>query len=151
MKSYAYVAPPISEMPREFLSPLYTYETNGCPDDPLCAYHTDFVKQQDAIEIHDSDLISDSGQEIYNFLRHERIELVLLCGTALNMCMLGRAYGIIGMKEIGMATKVVRELVEVAYSPSEPPRVSHEQALELMLNHVAHRWCPIVSTEDIGA
>lgn len=150
MKEYPYCGYNISEVPREFLSPLDTYATNGCPDEPKCFYQTEFIQQQDSqIEIYPRDLITDSGQELANFVVSEGIESVLLTGMALNMCILGRAFGLVSLREMGIRGSVVSDLVDIAYSPKESPFLSHKDALKLSLTCISEAWGGVIHSRSV--
>lgn len=133
----------VSEKMRSIYLPLDTTHTTGCPCIPLCRVHTEFTKQHGGIEIHPEDLISDNGQEIYNFLTSESISHVLMAGTALNMCVLGRSFGVESLSELGLNVSIMGDLVEVFYSPAEPPYITNEQAKWFALGYIESRWgCP---------
>jgi hypothetical protein len=127
--------------------PLETTLTTGCPDVPQCRVHTEFTKQHEGIKINPLDLISDNGQEIYNFIRHEGIQCVLMAGIALNMCVLGRPFGVKSLVRLGITTRIVSDLVEVFYNPLEPPYITIEQAKWFALGYIEAQWCPITTCQ----
>lgn len=135
----------VSQEMRLVTTPLDTTSTNGCPDVPLCHTCCKHTKQHEGVEICSRDLISDSGQEVYNFIIREGIECVLIAGVALNMCVLGRPFGVISLVDLGVTVRVVSDLVDVAYSPSEAPYVTVEQARWFMLGYIQSKWCPVTS------
>lgn len=126
-------------------TPLDTTLTAGCPDEPPCPIHTNFTKQHEGIVIEAEDLISDNGQEICNFLIHEEIQSVLMVGTVLNMCILGRPFGIQSLLRQRKSVKIVGDLVEVFYSSLDSPYITIEQAKWFTLGYIESKWCPITN------
>lgn len=145
MKRYPDAGIAVSQEMRSIQFPLNTTWTAGCPDIPPCHIHTSFEKQHDGIQVLPEDLISENGQEIYNFFSHQNISRVLMAGAALNMCVLARPFGVEAMAELGLDVRVVSDLVEVFYSPLEPPYITIEQAKWFALGYVEAKWCPITT------
>ncbi len=145
MGSYPKARATVSQEMQQVSLPLDTTHTMGCPDLPPCRWHTEFTKQHDGIEILPEDLVSDNGQEVYNFIVHEGIECVLMAGAALNMCVLGRPFGIQSLVGLGVPVRVVSDLVEVFYNPIEPPYITIEQAKWLALGYIEAKWCPVTT------
>ncbi len=143
MRDYPRAEVTVSQEMRSVSSWLRTELTTGCPDTPQCRPHCEYTKQHDGIEILPEDLISDSGQEVYNFLAHEHIGRVLIGGTALNMCILGRPFGVISLAEEGISVRVVSDLVEVFYASVDWPHITLDQAKWYTLGNIAGKWCPI--------
>jgi hypothetical protein len=131
---------------RPVVTPLVVQMTGGCPDMPLCRPRACWTKQHEAIEILPEDVISDSGQEIYNMVAHEEIGCILLAGQSLNMCVLGRPFGVLSLRAMGVPLRVVHDLTELAYAPVEPPHITMEQARWLVLGYLEAKWCPVTST-----
>ncbi len=129
----------------EVETPLDTTYTTGCPDIPTCAVHTDYTKQHEGIEILPEDLISDDAQEIYNLVKHKPTN-VLMAGTALNMCLLGRPFGIQALVKWRVPVQVVADLVEVFYSSWEPPFITIEEAKWYTLGFIRAKWCDVTTT-----
>jgi len=149
MRAYPDVTPPDLPGVAEYGTPLKTLApAGGCIDLPACERHARCVKQHDNIVMHPDDLITDVGQEVYNFIRAEQIDRVLMTGVALNMCVLARPFGIIALMQRGVQVHVVQDLVDVFYSPLDPPYVTLEQARWLMLGYIAEKWCPIVNSTN---
>eukprot|EP00913_Durusdinium_trenchii_P035335 g33065.t1 len=83
--------------------PLPIDDSKSPCDDPVVGPRVrKFTKQHDAIKIIGYDGISDSGDEIYNFMRQEGINNVVIMGVHTNMCVLGRPFGIRQMVTLGM-------------------------------------------------
>ena len=108
-----------------------------------------FDRQHAAIKIIGYDGVSDSGDEIYNFLRQEGITHVVLMGVHTNMCVLGRPFGIRQMKNLGFHVALARDLTDAMYDPRQPPYVSHTRGTELVIEHIEKYWCPSLLGEDL--
>ncbi|KKN14992.1 hypothetical protein LCGC14_0990510 [marine sediment metagenome] len=146
MRKYPFARPVISEKMQTVKLPLDTTLTTGCPDIPPCPVHSDFTKQHEGIKILPRDLISDSGQEVYNFIKAENIDCVLMTGTVLNMCIMGRPFGVQALVNRRIPVRVVGDLVEVFYSPLESPNISIDQAKWFILGYIKAKWCPVTTT-----
>ena len=70
-----------------------------------------------ALEIKDGDAISDSGIEIWNLMEQRGIKNVLLLGVHLNMCVVGRPFGLRNMATAGKNVALVRDLTDTMYDP----------------------------------
>ena len=108
-----------------------------------------WVRQIDAIEIHDSDVISDSGTEIWNVLEQHGIKNVLLCGVHTNMCVLGRPFGLRQMAKNGMNVALIRDLTDTMYNPNMRPYVSHFAGTDLIIDHIEKFVCPTISSNQV--
>lgn len=108
-----------------------------------------FDKQHPAIKIIGFDGISDSGPEMYNFLKQEGITNVILMGVHTNMCVLGRPFGIRQMKNLGFNVALCRDLTDAMYDPRQPPYVSHTRGTELVIEHIEKYWCPSILAADL--
>ena len=116
----------------------------GC-DDPEAMPHipTDRHQHPD-IDIIGYDGISDSGQEIFNFLEQEHRKNIVLMGVHTNMCVLGRPFGIRQQKYLGKNVVLCRDLTDALYDPRDKPYVSHARGLELVVEHIEKYWCPSI-------
>ncbi len=107
-----------------------------------------WTRQIETIDIYDEDLISDSGQEIFNYCEEEGIVNIALCGVHTNMCVLGRTFGIRGQVKVGKNVVLLRDLTDAMYNPAMPPYVSHVQGVDLVINHIEKYWAPSTSSDD---
>jgi nicotinamidase-related amidase len=121
---------------------------DGCPDHPKCHVRRAWTRQHPIIEIGSDDLISDSGVEIYNFLQNHHIDTILYLGVHLNMCVLGRSFGIRNMTDLGKKCYLIRDLTDIMFKPSPKCNFSHETALDLMIKYVERQFCPSILSED---
>lgn len=113
-----------------------------CPDVNQRAWS----RQHPAITIADVDLITDSGQEVYNYLVQQGIKHIVYVGVHTNMCVLGRSFGIRQMTRLGFDTMLVRDLTDTMYNPRKRPMVPHAEGTELVVRHIERHWCPTTTS-----
>ena len=95
------------------------------------------------------DWISDDGAEVARVLAARGIRHVLLVGVHLNMCVLGRPFGLRRIHEAGLDVALVRDLTDTMYDPAQWPWVDHFTGTDRMVEHVERYVCPTVSSEQI--
>jgi type 1 glutamine amidotransferase/nicotinamidase-related amidase len=111
-----------------------------------------WLAQHPGITIHPTDAISDSGTEIWNLLQARGIKQVLICGVHLNMCVLGRPFGIRRLTQHGIKVNLIRDLTDTMYDPKCAPYVSHECGTSLMIDYVERHFCgTVTSTAFVAA
>jgi nicotinamidase-related amidase len=123
----------------------------GCDCAVKCKVLDAWTRQIASIEIADEDAITDDGQETWNLLQARGIENVALCGVHLNMCVLGRPFGIRQLVRLGKNVALIRDLTDTMYNPERPPKVSHFAGTELVVEHVERYWCPSFTSTDLTA
>ncbi len=97
----------------------------------------------------DHDFISDRGDEVWNVLESRGIKNVILTGVHLNMCVLGRPFGLRQMARNGKNVALMRDMTDVMYNPKSWPYVSHLTAIDLVVSHVERFVCPTISSDQI--
>lgn len=123
----------------------------GCSCSPRkCEIRDAWTRQIASITINKKDAITDHAQETYNLLAANGIENVILCGVHLNMCVLGRPFGIRQMVKLGKNVALVRDLTDTMYNPERPPGVDHFTGTDLVVAHVEKHWCPSFVSSDIA-
>jgi nicotinamidase-related amidase len=123
----------------------------GCDCAAHCTVRSPWTRQHSAIEIAPEDAITDNGQEVWNLFAERGIEHVMICGVHLNMCVLGRPFGIRQMVNLGKDIVLIRDMTDTMYNPERPPGVTHFDGTEKVVEHVEKYWCPsILSTELTG-
>src|SRR5262249_12269446 len=123
----------------------------GCDDKPQCSSaKLPWTRQHKAIWISDKDVVSDSGQEIYNVFASEKIANVFIVGLHTNMHVLNRPFGIRQMVYLGMNVVLARDLTDSLYNPAMPPRVSHDEGTRLIIEHIEKYWCPSVVAAEVA-
>ncbi len=108
-----------------------------------------WTRQIKTIELVDGDALTHSGQETYNLLAEREIDNVILCGVHLNMCVLGRPFGIRQMVKLGKNVALMRDMTDTMYNPERPPGVDHFTGTDLVVEHVEKFWCPSFTSTDI--
>lgn len=122
----------------------------GCSCTPnKCEIRDAWTKQIELLEIHPADAITDDGQETFNLLAERGINNVILCGVHLNMCVLGRPFGIRQMVKLGKNVALLRDMTDTMYNPERPPGVDHFTGTDLVVAHVEKHWCPSFVSSDI--
>ncbi len=122
----------------------------GCDcGEKKCEIREAWKRQAAAIKIADGDALTDNGQEAWNLLQARKIDNVILCGVHLNMCVLGRPFGIRQMVKLGKNVALMRDMTDTMYNPERPPGVTHFAGTELVVEHVERHWCPTFTSADI--
>jgi len=121
----------------------------GCDCKDKCAIREAWTRQIATIEIASEDAISDNGQETWNLLAERGIDNVILMGVHLNMCVLGRPFAIRQQVELGKNVVLCRDLTDTMYNPDKPPKVSHFEGTDLVIEHVEKYWCPTITSKDL--
>ena len=102
----------------------------GCDCPTKCTIREAWTRQNPLIEIGKNDAITDNGQEIWNLLVQRGIDNVMICGVHLNMCVLGRPFGIRQMTKLGKNVALIRDLTDTMYNHERPPGVNHFRGTE---------------------
>jgi len=123
----------------------------GCDDQPQCEQRQPWTHQIESIVIRNNDIISDDGREIWNVLQQHQIKNVVLAGVHLNMCVLGRPFGLRNLKQAGLDAVLCRDLTDTMYNSRKRPYVSHFEGTRRMIDYVEKFVCPtMVSTDFTG-
>ena len=122
----------------------------GCDCETKCTIRNAWSRQIDTLRIDDADAITDDGQEAYNLLAARGIKHVMLMGVHLNMCVLGRPFGIRQMVNLGKDVVLVRDLTDTMYDPRQKPQVDHFSGTDLVVEHVERHWCPSITSVDLA-
>jgi type 1 glutamine amidotransferase/nicotinamidase-related amidase len=120
-----------------------------CSDGEPCSPHQAWSNQIEAIEIHEQDAISDTGQEVYNLIMENEIENIIVMGVHTNMCVLGRSFAIRQMARLGKNVVLMRDMTDSMYNPEMPPYVTHFRGTELVVEHIEKYWAPTILSSDV--
>lgn len=120
-----------------------------CANGEPCEEGNAWSRQIEAIEIAENDYITDNGQEVYNILLEHDIDNLIMMGVHLNMCVLGRSFGIRQMTNLGKNVVLMRDMTDTMYNPGMPPYVSHFEGTNLVIEHVEKYWAPTIISTDI--
>jgi nicotinamidase-related amidase len=138
-------------------------QSDGGEDDDL-AEHAEWAKhleqigrnpkapwksQVDILRIAERDAITDSGVETWNLLEAGRIQNVILLGVHVNMCVLGRPFGLRQMARNGKHVVLVRDLTDSMYNPARWPYVDHYRGTDLIIEHIEKFVCPTVTSDQL--
>lgn len=109
-----------------------------------------WIRQAEGLEIDPRvDYITDDGVQNWNILHEKKIDNVILVGVHLNMCVLGRPFGLRQMSRSGKNVVLMRDLTDTMYNPEMPPHVSHFRGTDLTIDHVEKFVCPTVTSDQI--
>ena len=101
------------------------------------------------LKMHDNDIISDSGTEIWNVLEARGINNVIILGVHTNMCVLGRPFGLRQMAKNGKNVVLMRDMTDTMYNPKKAPYVNHYKGTELIVEHIEKFVCPTITSDQI--
>jgi len=118
----------------------------GCDCDPQCQSGKAWTRQIETIAIHEADIISDRGAEIWNVFEQRGIKNVLVAGVHTNMCVLGRPFGLRNMARFGKNVVLVRDLTDTMYNHRMRPYVSHFTGTDLIVEHIEKYVCPTITS-----
>ncbi len=105
--------------------------------------------QTDLLKIHEEDLISDNGVEIWNVMEQRGIKNVILVGVHTNMCVLGRPFGLRQMAKNGKNVVLMRDMTDTMYNPKMEPHVSHFTGTDLIVEHIEKWVCPTITSDQV--
>jgi nicotinamidase-related amidase len=108
-----------------------------------------WLAQIAVLKMHDSDIVSDSGVEIWNVLEDRKINNVIILGVHTNMCVLGRPFGLRQMVKNGKNVVLMRDMTDTMYNPKSAPYVNHYKGTELIVEHIEKFVCPTITSDQI--
>ena len=97
----------------------------------------------------DLDFISDNGEEIWSVLEARGVDNVILMGVHLNMCVLGRPFGLRQMAKNGKNVALMRDMTDTMYNPLKAPFVSHFSGTDRVVEHVERFVSPSVTSDQV--
>ncbi|HUG20037.1 MAG TPA: hypothetical protein VMM56_13720, partial [Planctomycetaceae bacterium] len=111
---------------------------------------TPWKSQSDLIAIDsERDYISDRGDEVWNVLDCRGIRNVILTGVHVNMCVLGRPFGLRQMARNGKNVVLMRDMTDTMYNPKSWPYVSHFEGTARIIAHIERFVCPTITSDQI--
>jgi nicotinamidase-related amidase len=114
-----------------------------------CPIREAWTRQIAPLELAPEDALTDHGQETWNLLAARGIENVILCGVHLNMCVLGRPFGIRQQVYLGKNVALMRDMTDTMYNPERPPGVDHFTGTDLVIEHIEKHWCPSFTSAEL--
>lgn len=97
----------------------------------------------------EKDYISADGPEVWSILERQGVENVVLLGVHLNMCVLGRPFGLRQMAKNGKNVALMRDMTDTMYNPARAPYVGHFAGTDLMIEHVEKFVCPTITSDQL--
>lgn len=122
---------------------------SGCPGGgtPYSAW----TRQHPAIAIHDTDVISGLGRQIYSYLAGNGIDTLFYVGIHANTTLIDRSHGMRQMSEWGMDCVLIRDLTDIMFDPGTPPQMSHESALKMVIEHLEKHLVSTITSQELAA
>lgn len=96
-----------------------------------------------------SDYITDRGEEVWNILAARGIENVILTGVHVNMCVLGRPFGLRQLSRHGKHVVLMRDMTDSMYNPARWPFVSHHEGTQRVIEHIERHVCPTITSDQV--
>ncbi len=120
----------------------------GCNCEPRCedVNKRVWTRQIDTLSIGPDDAIADSGQEVYNLLKRQGRENVIVMGVHTNMCVLGRPFAIRAQVRNGFNVALMRDLTDTMYNARMRPYVDHFRGTDLVVAHIESALCPTITS-----
>lgn len=107
-------------------------------------------QQLDTIEIDEAtDFITDRGDEVWSILEARGIDRVILTGVHVNMCVLGRPFGLRQLSRNGKRVVLMRDMTDSMYNPAAWPFVSHFEGTRRVIDHIERHVCPTITSDQI--
>ena len=82
-------------------------------------------------------------------LESRGIKNVILVGVHLNMCVLGRPFGLRQMVRNGKNVALMRDMTDCMYNPKRWPLVDHFTGNGLVIAHVEQYVCPTITSDRL--
>lgn len=140
----------LPRLPVRIYPPLPIDDSDGGSDTGETQQHKAWTRQHPAIVIDESrDGISDSGVEIWSYLKNHGIKHVIIMGVHTNMCIINRPFAIKALAGRGMNVYLARDLTDAMYNPAMPPHVSHWEGTRLVVEYIERTFCPSMLSADI--
>ncbi len=95
------------------------------------------------------DYISDRGDEVWSILEQRGIRNVILTGVHVNMCVLGRPFGLRQLARNGKNVVLMRDMTDTMYNPARWPYVSHFTGTDLIVDHIERFVCPTITSDQL--
>jgi nicotinamidase-related amidase len=121
----------------------------GCDCSPECKQHHPWKRQIERIQIHEQDLITDSGEELLSYFHSAGINKVILIGVHTNMCIINRPYGLRSIINAGIEAVLMRDLTDSMHDSKQWPYVSHFDGTRLMIDYIEKYICPTIVSSDL--
>lgn len=135
---------------RDFVEPPLPIDDSdgGCNCTPSCTEvnQRKWSRQIDTIHIGAEDIIAQDHSEVYNVLKAEGRDNVIVMGVHTNMCVLNRPFAIRAQVKNGMNVALMRDLTDTMYNHRMAPFVNHHRGTDLVVQHIESTWCPTLTS-----
>ena len=111
--------------------------------------HSDSSEQNKAIEILDSDLISDSCTELLNYFEKNKIKWVFYAGVHTNICVISRPCGMRNLSLTKFQPILIRDLVDSVTGNRHYEYYTHDERNKYVNNHIEEYIAPSVQISDL--
>ena len=146
MMNLPVIQPPV---PLSLPDPPLPIDDKGGGCDTPDQFYKAWTREHPGLPVAPSDVISDSGTEIYSFLRARDIHNLLVMGVHANMCILNRSFAIKKMTSLGIRCILVRDLTDAMYNPQDSPHVSHADGTRLVIEYIEKYWAPTATSDGL--
>lgn len=107
-------------------------------------------QQLETIKIDEAaDFITDRGDEVWSILEARGIDHVILTGVHVNMCVLGRPFGLRQLARNGKRVVLMRDMTDSMYNPAAWPFVSHFEGTQRVIDHIERHVCPTITSDQL--
>jgi nicotinamidase-related amidase len=130
--------------------PPLPFDAQSGSDTNETAGYKAWSRQHPAIKIADEDAITESGRELYAFMRRHDLAHFFIMGVHTNMCVLHRTFGIKALVKWGFDCFLLRDLTDCIYNPAMPPYVSHDEGTQLVIGYIEKFWCPSIHSRELA-
>lgn len=107
------------------------------------------TRQNPAITIEYTDIISGSGHQLYSYLLTSGVDTLFYLGTHANTTLVERNYGIRQMTEWGMDCVSARDLTDIMYDPDGDSNMPHDVALQKVIEHLEKHLLTTVTSQEL--
>lgn len=97
----------------------------------------------------EKDYVTDRGEEVWSILEANGIENVILTGVHVNMCVLGRPFGLRQLSKNGKNVVLMRDMTDSMYNPKQWPYVTHHEGTRRIISHIERHVCPTVTSDQL--
>ncbi len=115
------------------------------------ASYAAWTRQHPAIAIHDTDVISGQGQQLYSYLASNGIDTLFYVGVHANTTLIERSYGMRQMSVWDMDCVLIRDLTDIMFDAGAPPQMPHETALQGVVEHLEKHLVSTITSQQLAA
>jgi type 1 glutamine amidotransferase/nicotinamidase-related amidase len=110
-----------------------------------------WTRQHPAIAIHDTDIISGLGRQLYSYLAGNGIDTLFYVGVHANTTLIDKSYGMRQMSKWDMNCVLIRDFTDIMFDPGQAPEIPHETALNMVIEHLEKHLVSTIMSEELAA